>query len=107
MAEHGRGSKAIIKQADLQGFISSACEERPSGAATSSGQRKCERWLEGLMSASPAKKNASKKELWQKAKKDFAVSERGFERAWAGAVAKTGAAAWSAAGRLKGRNRRT
>jgi len=75
-----------------------------SRATTIGAENRCQEWLVGLMSASddpvkPKKPKKPKKEYRTKAINKFNVSIRGFDRAWANAIAKTGKTNWSGPGR--------
>jgi hypothetical protein len=61
------------------------------------------RWLVSLMTSSP-KASPKKTSMWIEARRKWpALSRRGFERAWANALAETGAS-WSRAGRPRGKS---
>jgi len=66
-----------------------------------SAETKCQEWLADLMRKLP-EQSKPKAEWWDQATERFGsgLSRRGFDRAWANAVAETGAVAWSTAGRI-------
>jgi hypothetical protein len=66
----------------------------------------CSAWLEDMMNASNGIKLFSKAKLWIQAQSKWPnkISKRGFLRAWELAIIKTGALAWSDAGRPKGKS---
>ena len=70
-----------------------------SGRRTGSiaGETNCQRWLEGLMrEGGPIK---AKRAFLADAQSLFGVSQKGFARAWANAIATTGNTNWSRPGR--------
>ena len=70
---------------------------------TSSGaEKKCERWLVELMKGGKSPE-MPKADYLKAAKKNFAVSHRGFDRAWDTAIKETGNSDWSKPGRKSSR----
>jgi len=73
----------------------------PLSAGTLKVERECMAWLVVEMEKSPLVRPKAKAEYWAGAQARFkSLAKRQFERAWAMAVAQTGATAWSKAGRL-------
>ena len=68
--------------------------------STAAARTQCERWLVGLMSASPHARPAPKTEYRSQAIEMFAVSSRSFDVAWSNAVSAT-LSNWSKAGAPK------
>lgn len=64
---------------------------------TAAAEGKCQKWLLGLMRTGG--KNKSKAKYFAEAKDEYAVSRRGFNRAWANAVSESGNPGWSKPGR--------
>lgn len=71
----------------------------PERKQTIAGERGCQSWLEDEMRQSTDSRPKSKGKYKAEGRRRFNVAERAFERAWSNAIAATGAAAWSNAGR--------
>ena len=69
----------------------------PETPTTMPAQKKCEKWLIGLMGEN-SKPEKSKADYLMDALEEFKVSKRAFDRAWANAVSDTGNANWSKPG---------
>jgi hypothetical protein len=78
-------------------------ETRTAGRRTSGGEGQCQRWLESLM-AGDSSPDKTKDQYFLVAQDQFAVSHRGFDRAWGNAISKTGNANWKKSGPKKRRN---
>ena len=65
---------------------------------TRGAENKCERWLVGLMQGGKPPE-MPKADYFKEAKENFAVSQRGFDRAWANAIKQSGNSDWSKPGR--------
>jgi hypothetical protein len=78
----------------------------PEPPVTAKTATACREWLIREMQASPDAKPKSKTEFFQDAKQKFAISRRSFESSWRLAIEKTGATAWSAAGRRSKKSNR-
>jgi hypothetical protein len=67
-----------------------------------SSAKECEAWLAAEMTANPKEPKQSRTEWLKEAQRRWPdLSERVFDRLWAGSIQKTGASAWSAPGRRK------
>jgi hypothetical protein len=74
----------------------------PAAKRTAAAQTRCQEYLVTEMSRSPARAPKPKRELLAECLAHFqGLSERGFERAWANAIKRTGAVGWSKAGRRR------
>jgi hypothetical protein len=60
-------------------------------SSTAAAETKCRKGLERLMAANPKNRSKTKDEYFAQAEAEFGVSRRGFDRAWATAIADTGA----------------
>ncbi len=66
---------------------------------TAGAENRCRQWLVSLMKDGPKQK--SKSAYQAEAAHQFNVGARGFQRAWAAAIAETGAHEWKRTGRAK------
>jgi hypothetical protein len=77
-------------------FVDNVVDMQPAG--TIADENRCRQWLESQMLLSPDN-NPRPRSVWEnEARQKFNVSGRGFLRAWANAIAATGAEAWGRAG---------
>lgn len=82
--------------ANRQGSESIAEDEKPV-RSTIASERRCEDWLQQLMRTGPPEQ--TKQGYLGQAQEKFAVSRRGFVRAWANSIVATGNQEWRKPGR--------
>lgn len=94
-------SKVFVSEAESLKFIlkcAMSTKFPEQAGSTIAAVGRCQKWLETLMRAGPPGKE-SKRERFVEAEKQFRVSWRGFQRAWANAVERVGNKEWSRPGR--------
>src|SRR5262245_31227826 len=75
----------------------------PKRAPTQRSETACLQWLTDQMRNGPTTRPKSKAAFYEEARLQFPrLGRRQFQRAWDGAIARTGATGWSKAGRPKG-----